>query len=229
MTAPWLRGRPPDPRLPLDRVRRGVGAVAATGRGDSTDTAPYAVEREIEDLGAVREATGAVYASADSSGVMVIFRAVAAGVPFDKLAVMEPPFRVEGAPPRPLPRAPPGVHRHRKPGRRRRTLHGRGGRTAPGNGRRLQRHPDVGRPRSHGAHARLRRAPDGRQRTPRRPPRPHPHRNPRHPQHRQPRLVAVRGGDHRLHAPQRPPRRPGGQVHQVSQDVLVEAFKNFFR
>ena len=71
------------------------------GRGDSTDTAPYAVEREIEDLAALREATGAIYASADSSGVMVLLRAGAAGVPFDKLAVMEPPFRVEGAPPAP--------------------------------------------------------------------------------------------------------------------------------
>src|SRR5215207_1349245 len=71
------------------------------GRGDSTDTAPYAVEREFEDLQALRDATGAVYASADSSGGMVLFRAVAAGVPFDKLAVMEVPFRVEGAPPAP--------------------------------------------------------------------------------------------------------------------------------
>lgn len=71
------------------------------GRGDSTDVAPYAVEREIEDLQALREATGAVYASADSSGVMVLFRAVATGVHFDKLAVMEPPFRVDGAPPAP--------------------------------------------------------------------------------------------------------------------------------
>lgn len=71
------------------------------GRGDSTDTAPYAVEREIEDLAALREATGAVYAKADSSGVMLLLRAVAAGVPFEKLAIMEPPFRVPGAPPAP--------------------------------------------------------------------------------------------------------------------------------
>ncbi|GAA1600028.1 alpha/beta hydrolase [Kribbella sancticallisti] len=71
------------------------------GRGDSTDTAPYAIERELEDLAVLREATGAVYAKADSSGAMLLVRAVAAGVPFDKLAIMEPPFRVEGAPPAP--------------------------------------------------------------------------------------------------------------------------------
>ena len=65
------------------------------GRGDSGDTLPYAVEREWEDLDAVRSATGARFASAYSSGSMVLFQA---GLPFEKLAVMEPPFRVEGAP-----------------------------------------------------------------------------------------------------------------------------------
>ncbi|WP_344109408.1 alpha/beta hydrolase [Kribbella alba] len=71
------------------------------GRGDSGDTAPYAVEREVEDLAALQEATGAAYGCADSSGVMVLLRAAAAGVPFEKLTIMEPPFRVEGAPPAP--------------------------------------------------------------------------------------------------------------------------------
>jgi pimeloyl-ACP methyl ester carboxylesterase len=68
------------------------------GRGDSGDTTPYAVEREWEDLDAVRSATGARFACAFSSGVMVLLRA---GLPFEKLAIMEPPFRVEGAPPAP--------------------------------------------------------------------------------------------------------------------------------
>src|SRR5690349_8484017 len=49
------------------------------GRGDSGDTAPYAVEREWEDLDAVRSATDARYACAFSSGVMVLLQA---GVPF---------------------------------------------------------------------------------------------------------------------------------------------------
>ncbi|HET6986018.1 MAG TPA: alpha/beta hydrolase [Kribbella sp.] len=68
------------------------------GRGDSGDTLPYAVEREWEDLAAVRSATGARFACAYSSGSMVLLQA---GLPFEKLAVMEPPFRVEGAPPAP--------------------------------------------------------------------------------------------------------------------------------
>ncbi|MFI6675913.1 alpha/beta fold hydrolase [Kribbella sp. NPDC050470] len=68
------------------------------GRGDSGDTTPYAVEREWEDLDAVRTATGARYACAFSSGVMVLLQA---GLPFEKVAIMEPPFRVEGAPPAP--------------------------------------------------------------------------------------------------------------------------------
>lgn len=68
------------------------------GRGDSGDTQPYAVEREWEDLEAVRSATGARFACAYSSGSMVLLQA---GLPFEKQALMEPPFRVEGAPPAP--------------------------------------------------------------------------------------------------------------------------------
>jgi len=68
------------------------------GRGDSGDTTPYAVEREWEDLEAVRSATGARFACAFSSGAMVLLQA---GLPFEKLAIVEPPFRVEGAPPAP--------------------------------------------------------------------------------------------------------------------------------
>ncbi|MEU4197218.1 alpha/beta hydrolase [Kribbella sp. NPDC026611] len=68
------------------------------GRGDSGDTLPYAVEREWEDLEAVRAATGARFACAYSSGSMVLLQA---RLPFEKQAVMEPPFRVEGAPPPP--------------------------------------------------------------------------------------------------------------------------------
>ncbi|MER7244730.1 alpha/beta hydrolase [Kribbella sp. NPDC000426] len=65
------------------------------GRGDSGDTLPYAVEREWEDLAAIRSATGAQYACAYSSGSMVLLQA---GLPFEKQAVLEPPFRVGGAP-----------------------------------------------------------------------------------------------------------------------------------
>jgi pimeloyl-ACP methyl ester carboxylesterase len=68
------------------------------GRGDSGDIQPYAVEREWEDLDAVRSATGARFACAFSSGSMVLLQS---RLPFEKQAIMEPPFRVEGAPPAP--------------------------------------------------------------------------------------------------------------------------------
>jgi pimeloyl-ACP methyl ester carboxylesterase len=71
------------------------------GRGDSGDSSQYEIEREIEDLSSLRQATDAVFGYADSSGVMLLLRAVAAGVPFEKLTIMEPPFRGEGAPPVP--------------------------------------------------------------------------------------------------------------------------------
>ena len=74
------------------------------GRGGSGDTQPYALEREIEDLAAVIDAAGrdgATYAHGVSSGGALLLRAVAAGVPVARLSVLEPPYRVEGAPPAP--------------------------------------------------------------------------------------------------------------------------------
>ena len=50
------------------------------GRGDSTDTAPYAVEREIEDLDAViAEAGGSAYVFGLSSGAALALEAAARG------------------------------------------------------------------------------------------------------------------------------------------------------
>jgi pimeloyl-ACP methyl ester carboxylesterase len=67
------------------------------GRGDSADTAPYAVEREIEDLAALIEAAGGrAYVWGQSSGGVLALRAAAAGLAIEKLAVFEPPFRLEG-------------------------------------------------------------------------------------------------------------------------------------
>jgi pimeloyl-ACP methyl ester carboxylesterase len=63
------------------------------GRGDSGDTPPYAVEREIEDLGAVIEAAGGaagVYGT--SSGAALVLEAAAAGLPITKAALWEPPY-----------------------------------------------------------------------------------------------------------------------------------------
>jgi pimeloyl-ACP methyl ester carboxylesterase len=71
------------------------------GRGESTDTPPYAVEREVDDLQALIEAAGgsaSVYGF--SSGAVLALHAAAHGLAIDKLALMEPPLELdEQAPP----------------------------------------------------------------------------------------------------------------------------------
>jgi len=63
------------------------------GRGDSTDTAPYAIEREIEDLGAlIAEAGGRASVYAHSSGAGLTLHAAAAGLPIARLVLHEPPY-----------------------------------------------------------------------------------------------------------------------------------------
>lgn len=71
------------------------------GRGDSGDTPPYRVEREVEDLQALRAATGGpAYVWGLSSGAALCLRA-AAGLQIKKLALQEPPFVVEARDRRP--------------------------------------------------------------------------------------------------------------------------------
>lgn len=63
------------------------------GRGDSTDTPPYAIEREIEDIHAViAEAGGSAHLYGTSSGAALALEAAASGLPIMKLAMWEPPF-----------------------------------------------------------------------------------------------------------------------------------------
>ncbi|GIF73238.1 alpha/beta fold hydrolase [Asanoa siamensis] len=63
------------------------------GRGESGDTAPYTVEREIDDLAAVIAAAGGrAHVYAFSSGGLVALHAAAAGVPIDRMALFEPPL-----------------------------------------------------------------------------------------------------------------------------------------
>jgi pimeloyl-ACP methyl ester carboxylesterase len=71
------------------------------GRGDSGDTAPYAVEREVEDLDAVIGAAGgSAYVWGTSSGAALALEAAASGLHITKLALWEPPFAPdEGARP----------------------------------------------------------------------------------------------------------------------------------
>ncbi|MFC6085835.1 alpha/beta fold hydrolase [Sphaerisporangium aureirubrum] len=63
------------------------------GRGDSGDTTPYAVEREIEDLAAlIDEAGGAASVYGHSSGAGLALRAAAHGLPVTRLVLHEPPY-----------------------------------------------------------------------------------------------------------------------------------------
>jgi pimeloyl-ACP methyl ester carboxylesterase len=64
------------------------------GRGDSGDTAPYAVEREIEDIGApIAEAGGTASVYGHSSGAGLVLHAAAYGLPITKIVLHDPPTR----------------------------------------------------------------------------------------------------------------------------------------
>jgi pimeloyl-ACP methyl ester carboxylesterase len=70
------------------------------GRGDSGDSAPYAVAREVEDLDAVITAAGGeacVYGTS-SGGVLALEAARTLSTKITKLALWEPPFIPEGYP-----------------------------------------------------------------------------------------------------------------------------------
>lgn len=80
-----------------------VYAYDRRGRGGSGDTAPYAVEREIDDVEAlVDHAGGSAYAYGSSSGAVLALHAARALPGITKLAMYEPPFIVDSSYP-PLP------------------------------------------------------------------------------------------------------------------------------
>jgi pimeloyl-ACP methyl ester carboxylesterase len=62
------------------------------GRGESGDTAPYAIEREIEDIDAlIAEAGGSSYVFGYSSGAILALRAAVHGLAISQLALYDPP------------------------------------------------------------------------------------------------------------------------------------------
>ena len=62
------------------------------GRGDSGDTQPYSVEREVEDLAAlIQEAGGSASLLGLSSGGALALHAAAAGLPVDQVVAYEAP------------------------------------------------------------------------------------------------------------------------------------------
>ena len=78
------------------------------GRGESTDTAPYAIQREIEDIAALIEDASVEGAGQPailfgwSSGCLLALDAAAAGLPIAGLVLFEPPVVVDDVRP-PLP------------------------------------------------------------------------------------------------------------------------------
>jgi pimeloyl-ACP methyl ester carboxylesterase len=73
------------------------------GRGDSEDNAPYAVEREIEDLEAlIDEAGGSAFVHGQSSGAVLALEATARlAAKVRKLSLYEPPFIIDDSRPPP--------------------------------------------------------------------------------------------------------------------------------
>lgn len=66
------------------------------GRNESSDTQPYAAEREIEDLEALISANGgSAFVTGFSSGAALALAAAAHGVNITKLALYEPPFMID--------------------------------------------------------------------------------------------------------------------------------------
>ncbi len=69
------------------------------GRGESTDTPPYAVDREVDDLHALVDAAGgAAFVHGFSSGGVLALHAAARGLAIRKLTLLEPPLPVDDEP-----------------------------------------------------------------------------------------------------------------------------------
>src|SRR5690606_41247822 len=80
-----------------------VVTYARRGRGATGDAPPYAVARECDDLGAVvAELPGPAYAVGFSSGAVLAVEAALTGVAIAGLALIEPPFILDGSRP-PMP------------------------------------------------------------------------------------------------------------------------------
>jgi pimeloyl-ACP methyl ester carboxylesterase len=71
-------------------------------RGDSGDTAPFAVDREYDDLAAVIDtAGGSAMLYGTSAGAAIALEAAARGLAATKLALWEPPYALDGDATRP--------------------------------------------------------------------------------------------------------------------------------
>jgi pimeloyl-ACP methyl ester carboxylesterase len=91
--------RPQRPPVELLAAHFTVYLYDRRGRGHSTDTRRYAIEREIEDLAAlIAEAGGSAYVYGTSSGGGLALHAAASGLAIPKLALFEPPIEPNETP-----------------------------------------------------------------------------------------------------------------------------------
>jgi len=92
--------------VPPEELRRRFTVITydRRGRGDSGDTAPFAPEREYDDLAAVAAATGPEppFVFGHSSGAAIALRAAAAGLALAAVAAYEAPFHNEDTPRPPI-------------------------------------------------------------------------------------------------------------------------------
>jgi pimeloyl-ACP methyl ester carboxylesterase len=91
------RAMGPMPRLARELAARGLRAITydRRARGDSTDTKPYAIDREVEDINAlIWAAGGRAHLYGVSSGAALALAAASTSMPVEKLALFEPPYMV---------------------------------------------------------------------------------------------------------------------------------------
>jgi pimeloyl-ACP methyl ester carboxylesterase len=95
---------PSGPLAALLREHFTVFTFDRRGRGDSGDTAPYAVEREVEDIEAlINEAGGSAFVYGVSSGAALALEAAKQGLAIKRMALYEAPFIVNDSRP-PIPK-----------------------------------------------------------------------------------------------------------------------------
>lgn len=91
---------PSGPLAALLAKRFTVFTYDRRGRGDSGDTAPWAVDLEVEDIAAlIEEAGGAAFVYGVSSGAALALEAANRGLAIQKLALYEAPFIVDDSRP----------------------------------------------------------------------------------------------------------------------------------
>ncbi len=200
-------------------------------RGASGDTPPYAVEREVEDLAALIEATGgeaALYGV--SSGGALALRAAASGLPVRQVAVYETPYAMSQEDLAERARYTERLAAALEEGRRGR----RGGALPPAHGAGRRGDPqcaavaDVGGHGGAGAEPGVRRRRDGRRERAAGDAGVDPGAGAVDRGRREPGVDASGGAGHRGVGPRGAYRTLEGQTHMVEPDVLAPVLAEFF-